>query len=343
MSGESNFWKINIELNSSCNFNCIHCANRDYDTYTLDIGLIEKLLEDFSKSDREKKVIFTGGEPLWYPDLGSVLDLATSRVDSVKLTTNGYYLANSEFDYLFDYDIGFKVSLDGTKEFHNAIRQNSKSYDNLILSMKKISEFEKELAIRTTVLKQNKDSILDMLHELDRLTVEEGVDIDIVKIWPVRNVGMAHASLMLTPKEYEIFLNELNQGTRDFNPSFDIAVAPLFGMESEFVGGPIRSDEVYRCNLLKEALQVAYNGDVYPCSFVRYPLGNIAEESILKMFSSISALHFRERFLNKSESSCISCDVYDSCGGGCIAETYKNLFESPTRVKDVYCFRGCGE
>ena len=90
--------------------------------------------------------------------------------------------------------------------------------------MEKISERERQIVIRTTVMKPNVDSVVDMLFELGRLTKENRLKIYSDNIWPMRNIGKADAALMLSATEYQKFLKDLNQRTRNFHPSFKIIV-----------------------------------------------------------------------------------------------------------------------
>lgn len=326
-----------IELTNSCNLNCFHCGNEAGEKKHLDLGLIEKVLKEFN-AGAGKKLVLTGGEPLLHPQIKDILKLASSHAYHTKISTNAYLLNDPRFNFVLDYDLGFRVSLDGTKEAHNTIRRNPFSYDMLVSAMKKMSEKDRQIVIRTTVMQQNKDSIVDMLYELDRLSKSEGLKIYSNNIWPVRNIGKSSADLMLTPLEYEKFLRDLNARTRELKPSFRIIVGPTFGLETEFKGGPIQDNEIYKCDILNTSLQIAFNGDIYPCSFVHHTLGNISTTSLKDLFRSKEAVEFRKTFLAKERRDCDGCTAYDSCKGGCIAETYTKLFDgSKQKVRDVYC------
>ncbi len=321
-----------VELTGGCNFSCIHCGNENGLPH-LEFSHLEKLLEEFAAAGG-RKLILTGGEPLLYPRLEDVLEIAEGNSHTTKLSTNSSLLG--QFSFVFDYDLGFRVSLDGTREVHNSIRRNKRAYDHLITAMKKISEQQKQLIVRTTVMKQNEHSVGEMLWELDRLTNEEDISIYSINIWPVRDIGKSDTKLQLSPQKYRDFLYKLNTQTRELRPDFRIIVGPTFGMEEEFAGGPIQSNQIYKCDILNTSLHVAANGDIYPCSFVHYLLGNISEMSIRDVFRSEKAVRFRELFLNKENLDCRGCSSYESCRGGCIAEVYGQLY-SGKKVKDVYC------
>src|SRR3989338_2289593 len=244
-----------IELTGNCNLNCVHCGNEEENSKHLGFSHLERLLEEFN-AGHGKKLVLTGGEPLLHPNIREILDVATSHNYNTKLSTNASLLNHPRFAFVLDYDLGFRVSLDGTSEVHKKI------------------------------------------------------------------------------------IKDLNQRTRNFHPSFKIIVGPTFGFESEFEGGPIQSNQIYKCDIINASLHIAHNGDIYPCSFIHHPLGNIAETSLSEVFRSEKSVQFRKIFLDRSNHDCDDCTVYEACQAGCIAERYRELFK-PNRqpIKDAYCFR----
>lgn len=325
-----------IELTNRCNLSCVHCGNGDYREHELPFETVCSMIYDF-KDKGGSKLMFTGGEPLLYPRLEEILNLSSSYPGLVKISSNGLDILNPKYDFILDHDIGFKLSLDGNRHDHNSIRQNIYSYDNLIQSMRKISKHNKQITVRSTLMRQNMYSVIDMLFEMDELS-KEGVLIDRINIWPIRNIGRAKSCMMLTPEEYKDFIGQLKKRTCDWSPSFGVVVGPIFGAEEEFTSGPVKRDEIYQCNLLNKTVHVAANGDVYPCSFVQFPLGNVLDKKITDIFNSEEATDFRRMFLQQKGKLCPDCDYHASCGGGCCAENYTKLLKGePT--KDIYCFR----
>jgi len=329
-----------IELTNNCNYNCIHCGNEGDKPSTLDTKLVEDVLQEF-KDQGGTKLIITGGEPLLHPGIERILETAQQHDFNTKISTNAQLLNYPYSDFAFRYGVGFRLSLDGPEEKHNEIRGNPRAYDYLISAMKRISERGGQIVVRTTVMKKNMDSIAHMLYELDRLTKYHRIKVQSNNIWPIRNIGKANQEQAITAKEYGTFLVKLNEGTRYLKPSFRIIVGPTFGLEKEFQGGPIQSNEIYKYDIMGSSLHIASNGDVYPCSFIHHSLGNIKQDRILKIFHSQESAEFREKFLERKNHECSSCKSYQECKGGCVAETYKELFDpkKQNKVRDIYCFR----
>lgn len=328
-----------IEITNQCNFNCIHCGNASYGNRNIGFEDIKRILEDFNLHNG-KKLILSGGEPFLHPKFKEILDITKSHNYSLKISTNGFFLKNFNFDYVFDYDVGFRVSLDGTKGVHNKIRGNPEAYDSLILSMKKISSHKKQLVIRTTVMKENKNSIVEMIYELDRLSKEENLNIYSLNIWPMRKIGKSSSSQVLSSEEYKLFLENLNFSTKNLKPKFRIIVGPTFGYEENFRGGPLQFNEIYKCDILNTSLHISSNGDILPCSFIYYPLGNVNEIVPSRVFNNDKSKTFRKIFLERKNHDCGDCGYYNSCKAGCIAEKFNVLFsKNKFPIKDVYCFR----
>ena len=318
---------IYIELTDRCNLNCAHCGNGESQNISLPKSAVKNLISDFA-SCGGKKVMLTGGEPLLHPDLEEILNFTCPRVEETKISTNGYLLSEG-FDFLFDNDLGFKISIDGTREIHNSIRKNPESYDRIVSAINKISDKKKNLTLRTTLMRENKDSVIPMLFELSKISN----GIERINIWPVRQIGRAAQNSVLSPFEYKDFLHRLAKSTKGVNLGFGIVVGPVFGIEDIFAGTPIKKDDIYTCNLLKKTLEVSPKGEVYPCSFVRSSLGSIYDKSILEIFHSPKANKFRELVGNIREPRCSKCESYSFCKGGCLAESLGSS------SRDIYCFR----
>ncbi len=189
-----------IELTNLCNFNCIHCGNFNCNGKHLDFKDIKRAMDDFEEHGG-KKLIFSGGEPLLHPRIKDILDIASEHSYNVKISTNGFVLAKKDFDFVFEYDIGFRISLDGPERIHNKIRNNKLAYSNALASMKKISDNKKQLVVRSVVMRDNKDFLFDMIRELDGLCNSGDLRIYSLNLWPIRKVGGASEEQILSPQE----------------------------------------------------------------------------------------------------------------------------------------------
>lgn len=99
------FGKLRVSLLNTCNFSCVYCVGQA----AADSQLVTPVLKEEQLDTREfvalisavheliglKSIRLTGGEPLLYPDLLSLIEkIKTLGIGDIRLTTNGYHLKN---------------------------------------------------------------------------------------------------------------------------------------------------------------------------------------------------------------------------------------------------------
>lgn len=136
--------KIILVLTTACNMACKYCFEKEnvcrsaMMTHTVIKNSVEYLMQHAKDNDVE--IEFFGGEPLLVPDLieYSVI-YAKKRAEifgkNVRffMTTNGTKLTKKMADYLSVHNFTVQVSIDGTKDGHNANRifsNGSQSYNS---------------------------------------------------------------------------------------------------------------------------------------------------------------------------------------------------------------------
>ena len=115
----------------SCNFSCSYCYQDEYTNP--EMGLTEEKINaffsyvDYKFLNRRKYITLFGGEPLLPGDnykklLEYFLSRATERKLDIAVVTNGYYLAGYTEILKKARIREIQVTLDGTREVHNARR-----------------------------------------------------------------------------------------------------------------------------------------------------------------------------------------------------------------------------
>lgn len=162
-----------LQVTQQCNLRCAYCTysgiytrNRTHSNKRMTIETAKRAIDFFLQhnSDLSEVVIgFYGGEPLLEFDLiRQCVEYAKSRVEGKKIrfniTTNGTLLSDSVVDFLVDNSFQLSVSLDGSKEEHDANRRfvNGKgSFDTIIKNIERIRErypeYDKKISILTTI------------------------------------------------------------------------------------------------------------------------------------------------------------------------------------------------
>lgn len=174
--------RANIILTHNCNLRCKHCyidAKNCKEDYRLIFEESKKILKKL-KENNIKNVMFTGGECMIFPYLKELIMYAKKLEFKITIFTNGMVFDKEIFD-LVDY---INLSLDGPESIHNFIRQNNKSYENVIKVLDYLKEKNINTTLQVTINKLNVNS-LDFLGDLTL----NNLNVRNVKLVFVSNVG----------------------------------------------------------------------------------------------------------------------------------------------------------
>jgi MoaA/NifB/PqqE/SkfB family radical SAM enzyme len=105
------------------------------------IGFIDGLMVDY-KDVARPTIAITSAEPLLYDNLFAVVWHCTNNGFPVQLTTNGFLLPKYYKEILTTCVRDLYVSVDGTRDVHNDIRGNLRSWDNLMDGLNLIKNSE---------------------------------------------------------------------------------------------------------------------------------------------------------------------------------------------------------
>lgn len=111
-----------------CNYRCKYCAvwkNPEPELCTREIC---NIIGEMASMD-VKKISFTGGEPLLREDMGKIIDYTRKKNISVNLNSNGA-LIKERISELKNVN-SFTLSLEGTEEIHDGLRQRGSFKDVL--------------------------------------------------------------------------------------------------------------------------------------------------------------------------------------------------------------------
>lgn len=164
--------KVNIIITHRCNLQCKHCymsaGNSNYEH-------LEKLFDSFKsiiiklKESGVKEVMLTGGECTASPVLFKMLDFCKQLDIKTSIFTNGMILNPKICEYVDDYNL----SLDGLKDYHNNLRGNENSYDNVLKTIMFLKEHNKNITVQMTVTNSNVFQITDVTKLLYQLGIKK--------------------------------------------------------------------------------------------------------------------------------------------------------------------------
>ncbi|MBN2311246.1 MAG: radical SAM protein [Candidatus Hydrogenedentes bacterium] len=149
---------MTLVINDKCNLDCFYCASKNTGRYDLDRAQVWAVLSA-AYGRGHRALVITGGEPmLWCSDgaaIGDVLSYARELgfVD-IAVFTNGTFPLDAE-------SVTFIVSIDGTREAHNAIRANT--YDAIL---EHVREANAPVVASITLSKASAEDLEDAIHEI---------------------------------------------------------------------------------------------------------------------------------------------------------------------------------
>ena len=123
---------LQIHPSLKCNLACAHCYSSSGPSanMSLDPGLVRDAIGD-AASMGYSVVSVSGGEPLMYPGLETVLRHAKSLGMRTTVTTNGFFTDQRRFERLAGLVDVLAISLDGPPEVHNRVRGNPLAFERL--------------------------------------------------------------------------------------------------------------------------------------------------------------------------------------------------------------------
>jgi radical SAM protein with 4Fe4S-binding SPASM domain len=306
------------EITDRCNLDCIICYNPRKRTdlkKTKIINILDELLEL-----GVEKIKYGGGDPPLRKDFPQILEETIKRKFSTTFSTNGYAINEEIVNKIADTGLRkVQISVDGNKQIHNYIRQNSQSYQRAINAIMLFKNKNFDISVATTLVKPNikcLDDIYEMCNFLE------------IKRWRVMKY--------IPTKEIELMpsVHEYNAAQEWLESKMHISSVDIF-VEREFDKiGNKKDAHDFQCFGGKTTMSIKSNGEVTPCSY--FPdliIGDLNKNSVREIWNKKSMNEFQKiDFGNKL------CEYYKNCAGGCKAAAhYTELHLHKKIMCDPYC------
>lgn len=173
------FKKLRVSLTHECNYACLYCAdvkekipsvpsdNRNLKPTKRMLSMSEllRIIEKLHKELDLEMVRFTGGEPLLYPKIDTlVAEVKKLGINKVTMTTNGHVLFNKIEDLEKAGLDGVNISLDAIDPIIFKEMSRFNGLHNVLKSIHKASESKMEVKLNTVILRgKNQDQLLHLL------------------------------------------------------------------------------------------------------------------------------------------------------------------------------------
>lgn len=287
MVKQNNLNTLIFYVTNRCNFKCAHCYYWDSlnKKETLELETIKKIADGVGKLDT---LLVAGGEPFLRRDL---IEICTYFIEKcglhrLSIPTNGS-MKKKIFEFVKQMHdkvrLRIYVSLDGTREIHNEIRQVD-SFDNAIEVLKTLVEMKKEynfspLAMITV---NNKN-----YHEIDKLAeILNGIGVH-YSITPVRGMPKDASIQPPTSEEWGALVDNLvrNRKFLGTESSFHDGKTSIIKSihrkimtksKTKMYQGALDGKRSYVCKAGDEVGVVDYDGNVFFCELTQ-KVGNLKD------------------------------------------------------------------
>jgi radical SAM protein with 4Fe4S-binding SPASM domain len=304
-------------VTSRCNLRCSHC-------YTCDIAgeLTEeyalKIAEDLA--DFSTPVDITGGEPLLWKPLRSVIKLLKNNGVEVSVQSNLSLLDGDYAKFLSDFEVSMFTSLDGSSRgLHEKLRGLG-SWDSLMDGLKLVKGFGLKFATVTTITGINLHALTDIL----RLSRDLGASY--AAFIPVIPIGRAKYDyrLSINPSELLNAVTVLRDTANSLGFKVTIWCAPFLSSVGSTKYFHVSDCPIYR------AWDILPDGSIPLCDSLRMKVTDV-KVGISKAWKEYLTSPLVKNVFSTVPEACRNCKYNAICRGGCKARTYAvtNSFTSP--------------
>ena len=243
---------------------------------------------------------------------------------------------NEKWKYVFENILAGSISTSfDPDEKNRTLKGDSRNYSRIF---KKSLDKMLDDGFIPMVIGTYQESNVHMMHDVYNWSLSRGE-----KSFPLRfnycvpTGRQGDTGELISPITYGNMLVEVyNRWIKD-TPNFTIT--PLDQMLKKVVG----QDGIGHCPWTRHCggrfLNIEPNGEVYNCSDFsdlskEYCFGNLHKDSVEKILNSDAAINIRRR-QNKLPTSCMTCEHFDDCEGGCSRDS--TLYGNGMYGKFHYC------
>lgn len=157
------FPHIGLKVTGDCKYNCPFCCepNRSQEVYRIDN--FKKILDIARNMYGTESVCLTGGDPLLYPQISTVLEhINKLKIESVLLTANGK-LFTELYDTIITHLDAVRFSVHGIKKEHDSVVHSAESFANIENALILLKGTKVKRYITTVITAQSINSIPKIL------------------------------------------------------------------------------------------------------------------------------------------------------------------------------------
>jgi len=301
---------IQLQYDYRCNFKCQHCSISDFRKNKNTTRMLTVTdIKDLSKQAHElglAHIDITGGEPLLFKDLDALVEAIDPSKFYLQMDTNGWLMTPEKATHLKNIGID-KIqlsidSLDATE--HDNFRRKNGSHLKAINAIDIIKNAGLNMHIATVVTKQR----LRSAEFIDFLKFAKSKEVAVSVCWP-KPVGewTGNTDVLVDANDIS-YLDSLRSQYHLYEH-----LTPGYGLD---IG----------CLAVKRMISITQFGDVLPCPWMYFSLGNIFNDSLKNI------LEKGMQYFCKRECTCLVSSNIDFVSKY-IAKTYGR--DLPVPIEEI--------
>lgn len=326
------------ELTLACNMKCLHCGSYAGSSRVNELTLDEALFVADQLADIGcERITLSGGELLLRKDWDRIAERLLTRGVKVGLISNGFFMKENikKIKRLPALDM-VAMSLDGTRETHDAFRRVEGSFSRVTEAFQALRDLGMPTAAVTSISKWS-------LNELDRIhDILASLGIHAWQLQLIFGGGRMreHRELMPEPNDIEKIASFI--GARKKDSPIALHPADGIGYYTE-LEDQIRSTQWRGCQAGISVLGIEANGNIKGCLSLypeavhdnQFVEGNIRAETLREIWEDPERFAYNRRFdYRRARGVCRSCPHLKECRCGCTAQAF---FDRGTIYENHYC------
>ncbi len=269
------FKKLRVSLTHECNYACLYCADESAKSTTaasllgnpipakkslLPVDGLIKMISNLHAELQLDTVRLTGGEPMLYPDLLSVVSgLKNLGIPKIAMTTNGHQFYSQANALKAAGLSSVNISIDALEVETFKKMSRNKGLENVLRSIDKALEIGLELKLNTVVLKGINDSQILALLEF---AMNKGILIRFLELMPMGPLHQSYKSLFFSESS---ILDLISKNYKfDSLPKEKNATAHYWSINQQKAFGIIANDSTPFCSDC-DRLRLDSYGNIYGC------------------------------------------------------------------------------
>lgn len=325
-------------ITNKCNFNCKHCCWGQHRAMENELSIEEskEMINQLIKMGIVRLSI-SGGEPLCeYNKLLESIKYASQKgIESVCIATNGSLLNEARIKELAEAGVKeFQFSID---DVDSASHNKQRGMNNFEHIQDCISIIKKNNLLVSAGITLNKKN----LHKIEMIIDSIINDLKITKMKIVRYLPIIKDEYskeleISNPKDIAFAVIQMGKIQAKYvNTNIDVKIPAIAQSYWRFVAKQERLES--SCEALKLRMCIMANGSIAPCpilSSLGVIVGNIRNDSIENILNNSKS---KEIVNWKGKDKCRSCEYFNFCAGGCLANSI-NYYDT-TDDPDKWCLK----